>query len=278
MDLQPELGIEKIVDILNQKYSHKDKWRGFKGVMRENYKLEAICIGVCEAGDVFGGIAAYEIGFQSWNILGLPLGIIAGFGYAVMHTLKEGKEKSQHVGLKDAIPYALSAELGCVVGATSLETAAVNLGNTFSPYDPVTLGLTIGALPLAFGVGLVIMGGFSYYNKREVGSIIAESDSFPDVTDYVKKNFDDSGLQIHVSQRDLRLKGNHNNVVLSQRTIPHYLKKSLDPRKYSSHKIRLPVSRYDPGASQLTRDFFIGVYNQLSIPFQFESNIFHHGH
>mgnify|MGYP007026218199 CR=1 FL=1 len=170
-----ENNLEKIVEILNQKHSTNDKVKGYFKECKSNVRIEGVCIAMCELGELLSESLAYSASLPNTNELGLLGGILLGGSYALRESFKKGKANNANASIIDAAAYTASTESGCVIGATSSEYLIGKLLTASNnPLQGTNLAIRAGGLPVAFGVGLAIVSGFTYSKKSETCQLISK--------------------------------------------------------------------------------------------------------
>ena len=227
-----------IEEILNEEIKLRDSSRVFYKEMKQNLKLETVCILTCEAGEWGTEILTYLAGVPFQNEIGILGGVMAGGSYALYHVYKHAKKhNAKNVSIIDAAGYAASTESGCVIGATMSEYAAGKFIATTN--NPLTLNSAIvrgGALVPAFAIGLFLMSAFTYNKKKEVARGIAEKGAL----EKIKPSFEHE-----LNKSKLEIKGK-SSLFIKERKLPKTYQKDFKKETDSLYVFQSKIARAKP--------------------------------
>ncbi|MBW2985656.1 hypothetical protein KY313_03320 [Candidatus Woesearchaeota archaeon] len=265
-----ENNLEKIVEILNQKHSTNDKVKGYFKECKSNVRIEGVCIAMCELGELLSESLAYSASLPNTNELGLLGGILLGGSYALRESFKKGKANNANASIIDAAAYTASTESGCVIGATSSEYLIGKLLTASNnPLQGTNLAIRAGGLPVAFGVGLAIVSGFTYSKKSETCQLISKKGALLSIYNSWRDEVD-----CNLSNSILLLKGGQNNLEIKEKDIPKTYRNKFNPFTDSLYISSSPVSRYDPESKSILNDAIINSFNNLNKEVNVISNIY----
>lgn len=268
-----QISLETVANILHRRYSFGCKLNSFSEHMKQNLKPEALCILACEVGEKIAEFGFFEAGIEYWNTLALPAGFATGFLYALYHVVKHAKHSSSKATLTGALQYAASMELGCVVAATSTEWAAGAVTNTSSPYDQIYPSLA--ALPIAFGAGLAVLSGFTYFHSRELSRGVTEKGAAADIVQGLGEELRHYDLNYYLNSEGTTIKiiGKEAHLQLKEKALPEYLREKY-MQDHSLLLVRSSIACYDHDRADLLRKFIKGMvpnYREVK-------NIYAHSH
>ena len=237
----PDYQHKSIEEILDEKVRFKDNRRMFYKEMKQNFKLETICILACETGEWGTEILAYAANLPLMNEVGILGGVLLGGSYALYHVYKHAKaHNAENASLWDAAGYAASTESGCIIGATLSEYSAGKFVATTN--NPIALNNVIvrgAALLPAFGIGLCLMSAFTYNKKKEIARWVGDKGILPDVK---PKN----GLEYQLEGNKLEINGENSNMIIREKKLPRTHRKDHDMEKESLFTLQSKLARAKP--------------------------------
>lgn len=237
-----------IEEILNEEIKLKDNSKIFYKEMKQNLKLEAICILTCEAGEWVTEIIMYLGGVAWQNEIGILGGIAAGGSYALYHVYKHAKKhNAKNVSLGDAAAYAASTESGCVIGATLSEYSAGKfITTTNNPLDLNNAIIRGGSLVPAFAIGLVLMSAFTYSKKKEIARWIGKKGALekikPDLEHSLEKN-------------KLEIRGKNSNMAIKEKKLPKIYQNDFSKENNSLYILQSKIARAKPEYCHVLEDY-----------------------
>ncbi len=254
-----------IEEILNEKVKLKDNSKIFYKEMKQNLRLEAICILACETGEWATEILAYTAAMPFQNEIGILGGITAGGSYALYHVYKHAKKhNAEKVSLTDAAGYAASTESGCIIGATLSEYAAGKFIATTN--NPLTLNNAIVracALIPAFGIGLILMSLFTYNKKREIARGVAKKEALekikPKLEYSLKKN------KLGIGKKSLLIK---------EKKLPATYQKDFNKETDSLYVLKSKIVRAKPEYSNVVKDYCKELFQEAGFDLTFVEDIY----
>ena len=257
--MDTDRNLEEILELLAVSYSSGDKVRGYLDECRSNVRLEGVCIVMCEMGELFSEVIAYNASMPHMNEFGLLGGILFGGGYALHHTFKHGKAHNPNASVMDAGIYALSTESGCVIGATSSEYLIGKfLTTSNNPFNATNLAIRTGGLPVAFIVGLGMVSGFTYVKKNESCQLISDKGSLSELY----KRWEKVG-SCELDNNKLLVKGQSSNLKIKEVPIPRTYQQEFNPVKNSLYKVTSPIARYDREAKKKLKNAVFNSFKNL---------------
>lgn len=255
-----------IEEILNEKITLEDNARAFYKEMKQNFKLETICILTCEAGEWLTEIGAYLSGITFQNEIGILGGITAGGSYALYHVYKHAKKhNAKNVSLIDAAGYAASTESGCVIGATMSEYTAGKFIATNN--NPLTLNSAIirgGALVPAFAIGLVLMSAFTYAKKKELARGVAKKGALEKLK---------PSLEYELDENKLEIKGK-NSLFIKEKKLPKTYQKDFDKETGSLYIFQSKIIRAKPEYGHEIQEYCEEMFKESGYDLTFVDNIY----
>jgi len=255
-----------IEEILNEEIRLRDSSRAFYKEMKQNLKLEAVCILTCEAGEWVTEILTYLAGMPFQNEIGILGGITAGGSYALYHVYKHAKKhNSRNVSFIDAAGYAASTESGCIIGATMSEYAAGKFIATTN--NPLTLNSAIvrgGALIPAFAVGLVLMSVFTYNKKKEVARGVAEKGAL----DKIKPD-----LEHRLKRNKLEIIGK-NSLFIKEKNLQKTYQGNFNKETDSLYVFQSKIVRAKPGYGNGLQEYCEELFKEVGYNLTFVDNIY----
>lgn len=242
--LSPHL--ETVARGLNQAYDAHVRLAALWSECRKNAVPEAVCISVCEGGEFASELAAYGLGLPFMNEIGLAGGLLLGGAYAVSHVYRHAREHHAHASLTEAAAYAASTESGCVISAAGAEYVA---GKTFTsgmnPLTPENLAIRGASLPVAFGIGLLVMSAFTYFKRDEAARFIARKGRLQETGEILNRHLEPHGVRVLSAAGKIELKGSRHSAVLEETKLPRTYQKDFSSEEYALLKIASPVARWD---------------------------------
>ena len=249
--------LERILSNLDSNHPFKERFTSYVDECKRNAGFEAVCIGVCELGEFTAEVASYTLSLPHMNELGLFGGTALGGAYAIYHTLHHGKKHTAHASLRDAVMYAGSTESACVISATGTEYLAGKFASIpNNPFDRTNVEMRVGALPIAFGLGLALMSILTYKKQDEAGRCIAAKDILSVRNDCLTKNIP-VAYPIKMTNHTLTVLGKHGEMIIKERKLPktyHHLYNEADHSLYTIHS---PICRYHPELKECMSDFMM---------------------
>lgn len=255
-----------IEEILNEEIKLKDSSKAFYKEMKQNFKLEAICILACETGEWATEIATYLAGMPFQNEIGILGGVTVGGSYALYHVYKHAKKhNAKNVSLIDAAAYAASTESGCIIGATLSEYAAGKfIATTNNPLTFNNALVRAGALIPAFAIGLVLMSSFTYVKRKEVARGVAKKGAL----EKIKPN-----LEYKLKNNKLEIKGK-NSLLIKERKLPKTYQKDFDKETDSLYVFHSKIARVKPEYSHEIQEYCEGLFKETDNDITFVENIY----
>lgn len=266
-----------IEDVLNEEVKFKDSSKMFYKEMKQNFKLEALCILTCEAGEWLTEIIAFSAGATYQNEVGILGGIAAGGSYALYHVYKHAKKhNSKNVSFADAAGYAASTESGCVIGATLSEYAAGKFMTATN--NPVTLNSAIirgCTLIPAFAIGLVLMSAFTYAKKTEVARGVGKKGALRSIKPL-------PSLECKLKKNKLKVKGKNSNFLIKEKKLPKTYQNDFNKETDSLYIIKSRIARSKPECGHVIQEYCKGLFKEAGHDLEFVDNIYscseHHDH
>lgn len=265
-----------IENILKEEVKFRDTSKMFYREMKQNIRLEAICILSCEAGEWLTEIGAFLAGAAYQNEIGIIGGIAAGGTYALYHVYQHAKKhNSKNVSFADAAAYAASTEGGCVVGATLSEYAAGKFMTTTN--NPLTLNSAIVrgiALVPAFAIGLLLMSTFTYAKKKEVARGIAKKGAL--------KKIKPKGLDYKLKKNKLEIKGKNSNFLIKEKKLPKTYQNDFNKKTDSLYIVKSKIARAKPEYGHVIEKYCERLFKKAGSKLELVDNIYacseHHDH
>ncbi len=270
--------LEEILAHLDMPIPFSEKFKGYLRECKKNAGFEAACIAICEAGEFGAEVSAYLLSLPHMNELGLVGGTALGGAYAVYHTLRHGKQHNRNASLYDAALYAGSTESACVISATGVEYLAGKLASIpNNPFSKPNIEMRVGALPLAFILGLAAMSALTYRKEDECDSFVSEKNALPDTMYHLTLNMPKQyGVQL---ERDrLTITGKQSTLEIREHPLPRSPNFFHDKKKHSLYIARASVCRYRPETKQSLRMIVRSIFTEAGLDVRHFKNIFEHGH
>lgn len=264
-----------IEEILDEEVKLKDNFRMFYKEMKQNLKLETVCILACEAGEWATEIATYLGGIAFQNEIGILGGITAGGSYALYHVYKHAKKhNTKNVALTDAAAYAASTESGCIIGATLSEYSAGKfIATTNNPLTFNNAMIRGVALAPAFAIGLVLMSAFTYNKKKETARYVTKKGALEKIK---------PGLEHHLNKNKLEIKGRNNSITIKETNLPKTYQKDFNKEIDSLYTLQSKIVRAKPEYSHEIEEYCEELFKKAGYDLIPVENIYscsgHHSH
>lgn len=226
--------------------------------MLKHFRPEMACILACEVGEKAGEVALYQAGVEQWNQGALPLGFAAGLSYAMVHIYQHAKAHGVKPSWSDALKQALTAESGCVVGATTTEWLAGTLANTNTPYEAQSLLYSALGLPVAFAVGLSAMSITALVRKDIFARAVVGKNEVPDGLKECESDLSQLDLTLNINGKGNRMfiTGRRSSLKIQTGPVPDHLKAEYPPAAHELALLRHPLARRGPSLVEPMRRFF----------------------
>jgi hypothetical protein len=278
--------LEEVLGILERDPSFTNKLKRFGEECVSNGRFEALCIGFCEAGELAGEVAAFNLNLDYSNEWGLLTGIFAGGTYALQHVYRDAKK---HLGrspsFSDAFSWTATTESSCVGSATGTEYLAGKLLGVAAanPITGLNLAVRIGALIPAFLIGTAAMSGLTLRKKDEVGRFISGKNGLFVLEDELAREMRNNSKinqnplsNIKLSKGRLRIYGDSSHLDIQEKEIPRTYRGEFDETRESLYLVRSPLVRYSPGDKKDLLEYIQGFVEKTGRSIIPVKNIFEH--
>ncbi len=269
--LEERITTGQILDVLSRKPTAWNRSYAFWNECKKNSKLEALCVGTCESGDIPISILLSSLG--AGNLVsaagGFAAGITLGSAYAYYHIKRDAKKYGVELSPKEVALAVLAAEVGCILGATGTTSGIGYItGEDYPLSTPEGKMILLASIPPAYLIGTSAMSYLSLLQKKEAGRMIAKKGALYDFmdlsheelgvkTDDLILNSPNAG-KVSLNQNVLTFHGTGSSLTIKEKELPTGYQKDFNPETHSLYLAQSPLARYFPDARKTLSSFVNG--------------------